>query len=90
MVAQVLIPYLVGNALLFLIRQPRFVYYDTFIALTLIISILPILVTYKSSNELYFEEEEKKPRLLWIGIALLTLVIFFFRGVLEIGIRFSG
>lgn len=88
-ISQVLMPYLLGNTFLIILRQPRFIFYDTFIGLTLIISILPILFTYRSYNELYFEEEEKKPRIAWLTVIILTLVVLFFRGVLGIGLRFG-
>lgn len=89
-VSQVLMPYLTGNVFLIILRQPRFIFYDTFIMVTMIICILPIIATYKSYNELYFEEEEKKPALVWISLIMLALVVLFFRGVLEIGLRFNG
>jgi hypothetical protein len=89
-ISQVLMPYLVGIVVLFLIRQPRFIFYDTFISVTLIVCIIPILVTYRSYNEIYFEEDEKKPGVTWIGIAALALAVFVFRAVLELGIRIGG
>jgi len=88
--SQVFLPYLAGNAFLLIIRLPRFVFYDTFISLTLILCILPILFTYATYNELYFEEEEKKPGIIWIALGVLILIIFIFRVILEIGLRFSG
>jgi len=88
-ISQVLIPYLIGNTFLVLLRQPRFIFYDTFIGITLIICILPVLTTYRSFNELYFEEDEKKPGMVWKAIAILAGVILFFRGVLEIGLHFG-
>jgi hypothetical protein len=88
--AQVLIPYLAGNAFMFLLRQPRFVFYDTFILVTLIITIIPVLVTYLSYHELYFEEEEKRPGVSWLAFGLLGLAVIIFRGLLEIGLRFGG
>jgi hypothetical protein len=88
--AQVLMPYLAGNVFLFILRQPRFVFYDTFIALSLIISILPVMITYLSYHELFFEEEEKKPGITWLGLGLLGLAVLIFRGLLGIGIHFSG
>jgi hypothetical protein len=89
-VSQVFMPYLAGNAFLLLLRQPRFVFYDTFTVLILLISIIPVLLSYRSFNELYFEEEEKTPRFVWIGAAILAFCVLFFRGALEIGLRFSG
>jgi hypothetical protein len=89
-IAQVFMPYIIGNILLIILRQPHFIFYDTFISFTLIICILPILVTYRSFNELYFEEDEKKLRITWLTIVILLAVILFFRGVLAIGLRFGG
>jgi hypothetical protein len=90
MISQVLLPYLLGNAFLIILRQPRFIFYDSFIGLALIICILPVLATARSYNELYFEEGELKPKIAWRPVLVLIAVILFFRGVLEIGIRFSG
>jgi len=89
-IAQLLLPYLAGNAFLILLRQPRLAFYDTFTSITLIITISPILMTYKTFNDLYFEEGEKKPRLAWISLVILVLIVLFFRIGLEKGIRFSG
>jgi hypothetical protein len=89
-IAQVLLPYLAGNLFLILLRQPMFVFYDTFTVITLIIIIIPVLATYRTYNELYFEEEEKKPGLAWISMAVVLLLVLFFRVVLEKGIRFGG
>lgn len=88
--AQVLVPYLAGNVVLLLVRQPRFVFYDTFIVLTLIISILPVIATFRSYHELYFEEEEKKPKLAWKALLGLIFMLVIFRGLLSIGLRISG
>ena len=87
---QVLMPYFLGNIFLILLRQPRFVFYDTFTVMTLFIPVLAILATYRSYNELYFEEDEKKPGFTWISAAVLVLAVLFFRIALAIGIRFDG
>lgn len=89
-ISQVFLPYLAGNAALLMIRQPRFVFYDSFILVALFLCILPILVTYRSYNILYFEEEEKKPGFVWIPLAILILAVLFFRVVLQIGLRFNS
>jgi hypothetical protein len=56
----------------------------------MIISILPILVTYIAYNDLYFEEEEKKQGVAWIPLLILGGVVIFFRVILEIGLRIGG
>lgn len=89
-IAQVLIPYMLGNIFLILLRQPRLVFYDTFIVMALIIPIMAILATYRSFNELYFEEGEKKPRHYIISAGVLAVVVLYFRVVLGFGIRFAG
>lgn len=88
--AQVMMPYLLGNVLLIAIRLPRFIYYDTFIVLTLILSIVPILLASRAYPELYFEEDTKKRRVAWLNALVLIIIVFIFRGLLEMGIRFGG
>jgi len=90
MSAQVMMPYLLGNVFLIAIRLPRFIYYDTFIVLTLILSIIPILLASRAYPELYFEEDTKKRRVAWLNALVLIIIVFIFRGVLEMGIRFGG
>jgi hypothetical protein len=86
-ISQVLLPYIIGNTILIILRQPRFIFYDSFISFTMIVCILPVLFTYRSYNQLYFEEEEKKPRISWLILLVLAGVMLFFRGVLGVGIR---
>jgi len=89
-IAQVLVPFLLGNVIMYIIRQPRFVFYDTFISVTLIVCLLPVLVTYSTYNDLYFEEEDKHPKPAWIPLLVLGLFVMIFRGLLELGLRFGG
>jgi hypothetical protein len=87
---QVFMPYLLGNIFLILLRQPHFVFYDTFTVITLFIPVLAVLSTYRSYNDLFFEEEEKKAGISWISAGVLALAVIFFRVVLAIGIRLGG
>jgi hypothetical protein len=89
-IAQVLLPYLAGNLFLLVLRQPRFVLYDTLTTIVLIISIIPIMATYMTYNDLYFEEEEKKPRLAWLSFLILAMLVVFFRVVLASGLRIGA
>ncbi|MDX9907310.1 MAG: hypothetical protein RBS55_12040 [Bacteroidales bacterium] len=87
MLSQVFWPFLTGNIIMILVRQPRLVFYDTFILFTLVISVLAVLFTFSGYNELYFEEEDKKPGIAWIATGILILALIFFRVILGIGIR---
>ncbi len=89
MIPQVFLPYILGNVILILLRQPKFIYYDTFIGLTMILCILPVMITYRSYHELYFDEEEKRLRISWPGVFTLVLLLLFFRVVLAQGLRFG-
>jgi hypothetical protein len=89
-IAQVLMPYILGNIFLVAVRQPRFLFYDTFISLVLLIPILAILASYRSYHELYFEEEEKTARFSWKSLAALFLLVLYFRVILEFGLRFGN
>jgi hypothetical protein len=86
-ISQVFLPYVIGNAVLIILRQPRFIFYDSFIGFTMIVCILPVLFTYRSYNELYFEEDEKRPGIAWLTFIILSGVILLFRGVLGMGLH---
>jgi hypothetical protein len=89
-IGQVVMPYILGNIFLVIIRQPRFLFYDTFIAMTLLIPILAILASYRSYHELYFEDEEKIARISWKSLAALFALVLYFRVILEFGLRFGN
>jgi hypothetical protein len=85
--SQVLIPYLVGTPLLFLINQPEVMRYDTFINVSLIFMILPPVLLNQFYQEYYFEDKEKKIH--WsLRIIIFALVfITAYRVLLGIGLR---
>ena len=72
--AQVLIPFFAGNAIIFLVRQPHFMYYETFTNMVLIICLLPIFVASGTAHDLFFDEDERKPRLEWIALVMLAVI----------------
>jgi len=84
--AQVIIPFLAGNALLGLIMFPKLLFYDMTVSMALLISIVPIAVGYRAYSALYFEEERIRirlqPRLMLYAIVFILL----YRIVLGIGI----
>ena len=84
--AQVGFPFIFGNALIGLVMFPQILEYDMILSLALLISIIPILVGYRTSPSLYFEEEKVKirikPKVMVVAIAFIVL----YRIVLTIGI----
>lgn len=85
--SQVIVPYVIGNVILILLRQPKFMFYETFTSIILIISLMPVMVSYSSFHDLYFDEDDKKPAFSWIPTIFLILVIILYRGVLQFGVR---
>jgi hypothetical protein len=65
-------------------------YYETFINLVLILSLLPVFFTAGASHDLFFDEEKREPRINWKPLIVLLVILVFYRVVLSIGIRFGG
>jgi hypothetical protein len=58
--------------------------------MVLIICLLPIFVASGTAHDLFFDEDERKPRLEWIALVMLTVILLIYRGVLAMGIRIGG
>jgi hypothetical protein len=84
--AQLTLPYLLGVGLLILVRQPRFMFYETFITFTTVLIVLPILGSAGNHHDIFFEEEKKRFNPRWITIFISLAVLLAYRFVLEIGI----
>lgn len=88
--SQVLAPYITGTIIIFLLRQPHFMYYETFVMLVLIISLLPLFIVSGSIHDLFFDEEEKKPKIFWMSVVMLIGILILYRVILAVGIRFGA
>lgn len=88
--AQIGLPFIFGNAIIGLLMFPQILEYNMTVSLTLAISVITILLGYRSTPTLYFEEE--KPRIrLSTKIVLSTIAfIVIYRVVLTIGIPIGG
>ncbi len=84
--AQILLPFILGNLALIIIRQPIIMYYETYISLTMILMIIPIMVSSGNYPELYFDEQQKKISLSWVIFLILMAVILLYRIGLARGI----
>ena len=85
--SQITIPYLAGIAVLILLREPRFMFYETFITFTAALILLPVLGTYNTYQDYYFEFEEKKPAFPWITVIITLLILLAYRFGLAEGIN---
>jgi hypothetical protein len=88
--AQVFVPFIAGNILLILIRQPKFMFYETFTTLTMALCLFPVFAAYRGYQPLYFEEGTKTFRPAWTYFLVLAGILVFYRLVLAFGIRFGG
>ena len=84
--AQVVLPFTIGTGLLVMLRMPHFMFYETFVTLTISVSLVPLLTAYPAYPDLYFEEEQKTVFFDWRYFLALAVVILFYRGVLQFGI----
>lgn len=84
--AQVTLPFIIGNALIGLIMFPHVLEYDMTVSLTLAISIITIMLGYRSTPTLYFEEEKIQIKVKTRMVLIALVFIVGYRLVLSIGI----
>jgi len=86
-ISQVLLPYILGNIIIYLINLPEFVYYDFLVNIFMIFMILPPLFLNKYQQEYYFDELPKK---IQISVKTLLFALVFigaYRILLDYGLR---
>lgn len=87
MTSQVLIPYLLGVPLIWLINQPEVMRYDTLVSFSMIFMILPPVLISHFYQEFYFEDKEKKIKWSYRIILFSLVFIAAYRILLGIGLR---
>ncbi len=90
MIAHVLLPYLLGTGIILLTKLPEISAYETFILLSGILVILPVMATFKTYNELYFDLEPRKISLSSIAVVLSIILFAAFRIVFSFDILRIG
>jgi len=86
--SQVIIPLIIGTAIIIIFKLPKINYYELFVLLTNLLVIVPILLRYNSFPTLFFEEHPFKITLDKTGLILAVIALVLFRVVLEFGIPF--
>jgi len=98
LISQMLLPAIIGTVIISMLKVPVEFYYTTseevayeiFKLSSILIVIIPIILTFSSFSSIYFDEDPRIVRFHWIYV-LLSLVIFFgYRILLMNGIEFAG
>jgi hypothetical protein len=84
--AQMVLPFLAGNIMMFVFRMPRLKMYYIFVAVTMILVIIPAWVSTRFYPNMYFHEDPVKIRVRWKLAALALGVYAILRILLGIGI----
>lgn len=84
--AQVIMPFIMGNAIIAMVMIPDVVLYDMTVSATLGLAIIPVAFGYRFAPALYFEEEHKNIRLRIMTLILSLVFIVVYRIVLGMGI----
>lgn len=89
-IAQVFLPYLLGNGIILLVTLPHFIFFDTIINFSLLIFLIPTLLRGHLQPDTFFEtEEEITVRWRYRIFIFAVLFIASVRYSLHIGIRFT-
>lgn len=84
--AQVIIPFLLGNAIILAVMMPHVIVYTMSVSLCLGIAMIPVAIGYRFSPSLYFEEEDIPVKLRPAVIFYTLAFVFLYRMILGIGI----
>ena len=87
--AQVILPFFAGNAIIAAIMSPGLVVHDYTIALSLIITIIPIAFGYRFYPALYFDEENVRISINIRPVMYSLIFIIAYRLILGTGIPFG-
>jgi len=86
-ISQFILPFLIGNMVIFLIKIPHINYFDIAVNASMILFLIPVSVRSFSMEDFYFDEDQRtiKPKMVLLTATILSL--FFFRLILGFGLR---
>lgn len=84
---QFILPFILGNIVILLIKIPQFSYFDVALNASMIFFLIPILVRSISMEDFYFDEDPRTIKLKMILPITAVSLLFFFRLILGFGIR---
>lgn len=84
---QFMLPFLLGNLVIFLIKLPDASPFDIAVNLSMVLILLPVGIHGRSLNDLYFDDEPRTVKFMTRYAAVTLLLLIMFRVILGFGIQ---
>lgn len=84
---QFILPFLMGNIVILLVKIPKFSYFDFALNMSMMLFLIPVFVRGINMKDFYFDEDPKEMKLRMTLPVTVVLLFFFFRLILGFGIR---
>ncbi len=85
--SQFILPFVIGNILILLVKIPDINYFDIVLNASMILFLVPVLLRSVGLEDFYFDEEPRKIRMMTILPLTTVLLMIAFRLILGMGIR---
>jgi hypothetical protein len=87
-VSQFILPFLVGNLVIFLIKLPKSSYFDTSLNISMVLFLIPLMMRSIGLEDFYFDEEPRsKIKLNVILPVTVIIALILFRVIFGFGVR---
>jgi hypothetical protein len=84
---QFILPFIIGNILIFLIKLPQYNYFDIGVNASMVLILIPVMVRGLGMADFYFDEDPRMVRRNYTLLLATMLFVILFRVVLGIGVR---
>ncbi len=79
LMTQTFLPFLIGTAIIILVKQPLKNGFELLVGGSMLLVLLPAILRARYTNDLYFDEEPRKIRIKWVWIFITILAFILFR-----------
>ena len=87
--SQFIMPFFLGNIMIFLIKLPEINIFDVAVNASMILYLIPIIIRSVSIEDLYFDEDPRKIRFRAFLLIATVMLYLLFRIIFGIGIRLT-
>jgi len=87
LMTQILLPFLIGTGIIVCLKQPMKNDFEVVVNGSMLLALLPALIHARGTNDLYFDEGQKKITIKWIWITVTIIILTLFRIIFGTGIR---